>query len=582
MKKILKRLFYYLKPYRLYFVLSILLSVFQVIGTLFIPVLIGKAVDCAVGKNNVDFSRLTQIVVIMFIIIAVSFVFQWVASICINKFSVNSIKSLRCDVFSHIQKLPIKYIDNTPKGEVIQTTINDVEIVSDGLLQGFNQFISGALTIIGTLIFMITINYKIAIVVVILTPLSFFVSSKITKMSRDSFVEQSKLRGQMNSVAEEMIGNQEIIKGFNYEKESIRRFEEYNIKMKKVGAKATFCSSLTNPSTRFVNSIIYAAVGVLGSIAALGGVSFLGVLTIGQITSFLTYANQYTKPFNEISGVLSELQNAVASAERIFNLLDEKEESDDSKLEKIENPVGEMQAENVSFSYLPTQKLITAFNLNVGQNQKIAIVGPTGCGKTTIINLILRFYDVNEGKIIVSGKNINEVQRDSLRKCFGMVLQESWLFTGTIAENIAYSRPDASRDEIVEAAKSAFADDFIRRLPNCYDTVIQGNGSNLSQGQRQLLCIARIMLVNPTFLILDEATSSIDLRTEQKIQLAFSKLMSGKTSFIIAHRLSTIVNSDKILVMNKGEIVEQGTHEELLKLNGFYTHLYKSQFENVM
>lgn len=349
MKKILKRLFYYLKPYRLYFVLSILFSVFQVVGTLFIPILIGKAVDCAVGKNDVDFSRLAEIVIFMLAIIVVSFIFQWGASICINKFSVNSIKSLRCDVFNHIQKLPIKYIDNTPKGEMIQTTINDVEIVSDGLLQGFNQFISGALTIIGTLIFMITINYKIAIVVVILTPLSFFVSSKITKMSRDSFVEQSKLRGQMNSVAEEMIGNQEIIKGFNYEKESIRRFEEYNKKMNKVGSKATFCSSLTNPSTRFVNSIIYAAVGVLGSLASLGGIPFLGFLSIGQITSFLTYANQYTKPFNEISGVLSELQNAVASAERIFSLLDEEEESDDSKLEKIENPIGEMQAENVSF-----------------------------------------------------------------------------------------------------------------------------------------------------------------------------------------------------------------------------------------
>lgn len=387
MKKILKRLFYYLKPYRLYFVLSILFSVFQVVGTLFIPILIGKAVDCAVGKNDVDFSKLAEIVIFMLAIIVVSFIFQWGASICINKFSVNSIKSLRCDVFNHIQKLPIKYIDNTPKGEMIQTTINDVEIVSDGLLQGFNQFISGALTIIGTLIFMITINYKIAIVVVILTPLSFFVSSKITKMSRDSFVEQSKLRGQMNSVAEEMIGNQEIIKGFNYEKESIRRFEEYNKKMNKVGSKATFCSSLTNPSTRFVNSIIYAAVGVLGSLASLGGIPFLGFLSIGQITSFLTYANQYTKPFNEISGVLSELQNAVASAERIFSLLDEEEESDDSKLETIENPVGEMQAENVSFSYLPTQKLITAFNLKVGQNQKIAIVGPTGCGKTTIITL---------------------------------------------------------------------------------------------------------------------------------------------------------------------------------------------------
>jgi ATP-binding cassette subfamily B protein len=581
MKIILKRLTKYIKPYRRYFILTLICSVVQVAGTLFIPILIGKAVDCAVGKGNVDFNSLFSILKVMAVVIVAVFIFQWAASQCINRFSVKAIKDLRCDVFSHIQKVPIKFIDCNKKGDIIQRTINDIEIVSDGLLQGFTQLISGVLTILGTLIFMIIINYKIAIVVAILTPLSLFVSTKITNMSRDAFIKQSALRGELNSVAEEMIENQKIIKGFNYEDKSIEKFEKYNQEMKTVGARATFYSSLTNPATRFVNSLIYAAVGCLGALSAVGAAGFIGVLTIGEITSFLTYANQYTKPFNEISGVLSELQNAAASAERVFQLLDEPTEKDDSHLPSVENVDGSLKADDVTFSYLPTQKLITAFNLNVKPNQKIAIVGPTGCGKTTIINLILRFYDVNEGKILIGSTDVKTITRDSLRKCFGMVLQDSWLFSGTIADNIAYSRPDATREEIISAAKSAYADSFIRRLPDGYDTVIHSNGDNLSQGQKQLLCIARIMLINPPFLILDEATSNIDLRTEQKIQQAFADLMKNKTSFIIAHRLSTIKNADKILVMDNGEIIEQGTHDDLINLNGFYTKLYNSQFENV-
>lgn len=581
MKNVIKRLMSYVRPYKKYFIISVLFSVFQVAGTLMIPILIGKAVDCAVGKGAVDFERLIKIIQLMAVIIAAVFIFQWISAQCINKFSVRSVKDMRCQVFEHIQKVPLKFIDSNPKGDLIQRTINDIEIISDGLLQGFTQLISGVLTIIGTLVFMVTINIKIAAVVVLLTPVSFFVSAKITNMSRDAFIKQSEYRGVLNSVSEEMVGNQEIIKSFGYEERSIEKFEKYNKLLKETGTKATFYSSLTNPSTRFVNSLIYDAVGVLGALSAIGAVPFIGILTIGEITSFLTYANQYTKPFNEISGVLSELQNALASAERVFEILDEPTEEDDSHLPVLSETDGSIKIDNVSFSYFPSQNLITAFNLNVKPDSRIAIVGPTGCGKTTIINLILRFYDVNAGEISVSGVPVKKIQRNSLRKKFGMVLQDSWLFSGTIAENISYSRPDASREEIISAAKSAYADSFIKRLPNGYDTMISGNGDNLSQGQKQLLCIARIMLIDPDFLILDEATSNIDLRTEQKIQQAFVKLMNGKTSFIIAHRLSTIKNADKIIVMNNGEIVEQGSHDELINMNGFYTNLYKSQFESI-
>ena len=453
-----------------------------------------------------------------------------------------------------------------------------MEIISDGFLQAFTQFVTGIFTILGTLIFMLTINVRITILVVILTPISLLVAAKITQMSRSSYLKSSDARGALGGLVEEMIGSQKVVKAFTYEKRAEERFDAYNTELQQTGAKATFFGSITNPVTRFVNALIYAAVGVCGALAATGNVPLIGVITVGQLASFLTYANQYTKPFNEISGVVAELQNAVASAKRVFAVIDEPAESDDSHLPELQNCNGTMRLSHVKFSYVPDRPLITDFNLDVHCGQRIAIVGPTGCGKTTLINLLLRFYDVDGGEISVAGQNIAGVTRDSLRACYGMVLQETWLFTGTVAENIAYSRPDATREEIVAAAKAAYADGFIRRLPKGYDTVLTEDGSGLSQGQKQLLCIARIMLTDPPFLILDEATSSIDLRTEQRIQKAFEKLMAGKTSFIIAHRLSTIKSADWILVMNQGNVLEQGTHDSLMAQKGFYANLYQSQF----
>ena len=476
-----------------------------------------------------------------------------------------------------MERVPLKYIDGHTKGELTSRVINDIEIISDGLLQGFAQFFSGIITIIGTLIFMMTINIKIALVVVMLTPLSFIAASKITKASHDSYVKQSKLRGDMVALAEEMAGNQKLIKAFVYDKRAEERFDAINKEYGNIGTKATFFSSMTNPTTRFVNGLIYAAVGLLGSPGAIGYSSFVGAISVGKLSSFLAYSNQYTKPFNEISGVFAELQNAVASAQRVFDVLDEEEVPDDSDKEKLDNCSGELKFTDVFFSYTPETQLIQNFNLDVRPGERIAIVGPTGCGKSTIINLLLRFYDINSGKIEVSGKNISDITRDSLRSNFGMVLQDTWIFTGTVAENIAYGIPEASREQVIEAAKSVYAHGFIKRLPNGYDTVISED-SGLSQGQKQLICIARIMLMNPPMLILDEATSSIDLRTEQRIQKAFTKLMEGRTSFVIAHRLSTIKHSDIILVMNNGNIIEQGSHEELMKNGGFYSDLYNSQF----
>ncbi|MBQ9956613.1 MAG: ABC transporter ATP-binding protein, partial [Ruminococcus sp.] len=473
--------------------------------------------------------------------------------------------------------LPLKYIDARTKGELTSRVINDVEIVSDGLLQGFTQFFSGIITILGTLIFMMTINVKIAVVVVILTPVSFIVASKISKLSHDSYMKQSKLRGDMVSLSEEMVSSQKIVKAFNYGERAMKRFEEINSQYGKIGAKATFYSSMTNPSTRFVNGLIYASVGLIGALGAIGYSSFIGVMSVGKLSSFLAYSNQYTKPFNEISGVFAELQNAVASAQRIFDVLDEDEVPDDSSFDTLSDCTGELCFKNVEFSYTKDRELIRNFSLDVKQGEKIAIVGPTGCGKSTIINLLLRFYDIDGGAIEVSGRNVNTITRDSLRSSFGMVLQETWIFTGTVAENIAYGVPDADMEQIIEASKAVYAHGFIKRLPKGYDTVISEN-SGLSQGQKQLICIARIMLMNPPMLILDEATSSIDLRTEHRIQKAFAKLMEGKTSFIIAHRLSTIKNSDTILVMKNGNVIEQGSHSTLISQNGFYAELYNSQF----
>lgn len=577
MMKTLTRIFSYAKPYIVFFVLTVIFAAAGVSLSLTVPVFIGKAVDCCVGKGNVDFKELGIIAVTLGIMVILSGLFQWLMSLCTNKLAFLTVRDLRSDVFAKLEKVPLKFIDGSTKGELTSRVINDIEIVSDGLLQGFMQFFSGIITIIGTLIFMLFINYKIALVVVLLTPLSFIAASKITKATHNSYMKQSKMRGDMVSFAEEMAGNQKLVRAFVYNKRAEERFDHINEQYGEIGAKATFFSSMTNPTTRFVNGLIYAAVGLLGALGAIGHSSFIGVMSVGKLSGFLAYSNQYTKPFNEISGVFAELQNAVASAQRVFDVLDEEEVSDDSEKAVIENCNGSVSFENVCFSYNPEVSLIKDFTLSVNPGQRIAIVGPTGCGKSTIINLLLRFYDIDRGKISISGRNIMDITRDSLRSSFGMVLQETWVFTGTVAENISYGKPNAARDEIIAAAKAVHAHGFIKRLPNGYDTVISEN-SGLSQGQKQLLCIARIMLMNPPMLILDEATSSIDLRTEHRIQRAFTKLMEGKTSFIIAHRLSTIKNSDIILVMQSGNIIEQGSHKELMARNGFYAQLYNSQF----
>ena len=577
MLKTLKRVFSYARPYIAYFVLTVVFAAAGISLSLSVPVFIGEAVDCCTGKGAVDFDRLLRIVCILAGAVAASGLFQWAMSLCTNRLAFLTVRDLRADAFAKLERVPLSYIDRRTKGELTSRVINDIEIVSDGLLQGFTQFFSGVITIIGTLIFMMTINVKIAIAVVLLTPLSFIAASRITKASHDSYVKQSKLRGDMVGLAEEMAGNQKIVKAFVYDKCAEERFAQINSEYGKIGAKATFFSSMTNPTTRFVNGLIYAAVGLMGALGAIGHSPFIGAMSVGKLSSFLAYSNQYTKPFNEISGVFAELQNAVASARRVFDLLDEEEVSDDSAMEKLGNCSGELTFEHVCFSYDPKVKLIQDLNLNVRAGQRIAIVGPTGCGKSTIINLLLRFYDINSGRITVSGRDISSVTRDSLRSSFGMVLQETWVFTGTVAENIAYGVPGASREQVIEAAKAVHAHGFIKRLPQGYDTVISED-CGLSQGQKQLICIARIMLMDPPMLILDEATSSIDIRTEHRIQRAFIKLMKNKTSFIIAHRLSTIKSSDIILVMKQGNIIEQGSHSELMAKGGFYAELYNSQF----
>ncbi len=528
-------------------------------------------------RDRVDFEKLGKIAAQLAVIVLASGFFQWLMSLFTNKMAFLTVRDLRADVFNKLERVPLKYIDGHTKGELTSRVINDIEIISDGLLQGFTQFFTGIITIAGTLIFMMTINVKIAVVVVLLTPLSFIAASKITKASHDSYIRQSMLRGKMVGLAEEMAGNQKIVKAFVYGDRAEERFREINREYGKIGTKATFFSSMTNPTTRFVNGLIYAAVGLLGALGAMGHSAFVGAMSVGKLSSFLAYSNQYTKPFNEISGVFAELQNAVASAQRVFDVLDEEEIPDDSGKEVLTDCTGELRFSDVCFSYTPDTKLIQNFSLDVKSGMRVAIVGPTGCGKSTIINLLLRFYDIDSGKIEISGRNINDITRNSLRSSFGMVLQETWVFTGTVAENIAYGVPDASREQIIEAAKAVYAHGFIKRLPQGYDTVISEN-SGLSQGQKQLICIARIMLMDPPMLILDEATSSIDLRTEQRIQKAFVKLMEGRTSFVIAHRLSTIKTADTILVMKSGNIVEQGSHSQLMALGGFYSQLYNSQF----
>lgn len=570
----MRKIFKLIKPYRHYVILSLVFSVITVVLTLYAPILVGNAVDFVIGKGNVDFERIAKILLKLAVIIVVTSLAQWLMNLCNNAITYRIVKDVRTEAFSHLQKLPLKYIDSHSYGETISRIVTDVEQFSDGLLMGFSQLFTGVVTIVGTLLFMLSINVKISLIVIFITPLSLFVASFIAKKTYSMFQKQSETRAAMTSLVDEMVGNQKVVQAFGYGARALERFDEVNEELKTCSIRAIFFSSLTNPSTRFVNGLVYAGVGVFGAVSAMNG-----MITVGQLSCFLTYANQYTKPFNEISSVITELQNALACAKRVFDFMEEETESADrAGAVELQAADGSMELRQVSFSYQPEVKLLENLNLHVKSGQKTAIVGPTGCGKTTLINLLMRFYDIDAGQIIVSGHDVMDIQKDSLRENFGMVLQETWLKAGTIAENIAYGKPDAAREEIVEAAKAAHAHGFIKKMKDGYDTVISEEGTELSQGQKQLLCIARVMLSLPPMLILDEATSSIDTRTEIKIQEAFQRMMEGRTSFIVAHRLSTIQEADMILVMKDGNIIEQGNHEELLKKGGFYAKLYESQF----
>ncbi len=573
-KDTLKKVLHYIKKYWIYLAISIIAAAITVAFTLYLPILTGDAIDFILEKGKVDFTGIFAILKKMAVIIMLTAFAQWLMNVCNNKLTYRIVQDVRNEAFRKIEVLPLKYIDGHSYGEVVSRVIADVDQFADGLLMGFTQFFTGVITIIGTLGFMLSINVGITGVVVLITPLSFLVASFIARKTFTMFKLQSETRGEQTAFIDEMIGNQKIVQAFSYEDESMEKFDEINDRLQKASLKAIFFSSITNPSTRFVNNLVYAGVAITGAVLAIrGGIS------VGQLSCFLSYANQYTKPFNEISGVVTELQNALACAARIFELIEEKPQTAEPENAVVLKEVdGSVALNDVSFSYVPEKKLIQHFNLAVKPGQRIAIVGPTGCGKTTVINLLMRFYDVDEGKICVSGHDIREVTRKSLRGNYGMVLQETWLKTGTIRENIVMGKPGATQEEVIAAAKASHAHSFIKRLPNGYDTVITEDGGNLSQGQKQLLCITRVMLCLPPMLILDEATSSIDTRTEIKIQQAFATMMKGRTSFIVAHRLSTIREADVILVMKDGNIIEQGNHETLLALNGFYANLYQSQF----
>ena len=571
--KVLKRI----KKYSGFLILSILMAAVTVASTLYVPILVGRGIDHIVGPGNVDFAGISRILVTIGVIVAITALSQWIMNICNNKITYHVTRDIRDEAMERIQKLPLKYIDGQSYGDIVSRVIADVDQFADGLLMGFTQFFSGVLTIVGTLVFMLTINVRITLVVVLITPVSFFVASFIAKKTFSMFKLQSETRGEQTAFIDEMIGGEKVVKAYGYEEEAVARFDEINERLQKYSLRAIFFSSITNPSTRFVNSLVYAGVAVSGAFIAISG-----GITVGQLSSFLSYANQYTKPFNEISGVITELQNALACAARMFELIEEEPELPDAEnAADIKEVDGRVDLNNVYFSYTPDRKLIEDFNLHVKKGQRIAIVGPTGCGKTTVINLLMRFYDVNSGSIDGSGTDIRDMTRYSLRHGFGMVLQETWLKAGTIRENIVMGKPDATEEEIIQAAKASYSYGFIKRLPNGFDTVIGEDGGSLSQGQKQLLCITRIMLTRPPMLILDEATSSIDTRTEIRIQNAFAKLMEGRTSFIVAHRLSTIQSADVILVMKDGHIIEKGNHEELLAADGFYKTLYESQFDTV-
>lgn len=569
-----KKVIIRIKKYWVFLILSIIMATITVASSLYVPILVGNAIDYIIGPSNVNFRLIAQILAEIGVVIGITALSQWIMNICNNKITYHVTRDIRDEAIEKIEHLPLKYIDGHSYGEIVSRVIADVDQFADGLLMGFTQFFSGVMTILGTLGFMLSINVKITLVVVLITPVSFFVASFIAKRTYKMFKLQSETRGEQTALIDEMIGGQKVVSAYCHEEEAVRQFDEINDRLQKYSLNAIFFSSITNPSTRFVNSLVYAGVAVTGAISAI-----YGRLTVGQLSCFLSYANQYTKPFNEISGVVTELQNAIACASRVFELIEEEPEvAESSNAVNLENVDGRVDLNDVEFSYVPDKKLIEDFNLHVKKGQKIAIVGPTGCGKTTIINLLMRFYDVNSGSIDVSGVDIRELTRRSLRAGYGMVLQDTWLKSGTIRENIIMGRPDATDEEIIEAAKAAHSHGFIKRLPNGYDTVIGEDGGSLSQGQKQLLCITRVMLCHPPMLILDEATSSIDTRTEIKIQNAFNKLMEGRTSFIVAHRLSTIQSADVILVMKDGHIIEQGNHEELLAKNGFYKKLYESQF----
>ena len=573
-KPVLGRILKYTKPYTAYLILSFISAIISVAMSLYAPVLVGEGIDYIIGPDNVDFGSILPIVIKLCCVVILSAFFSWLMTVCTNKISYHTVNDFRREVYAKINTLPLKYIDGSSRGDIISRVTVDIEQISDGMLQGFSQFFTGIVTIAGTIIFMLSINVKIALIVILITPLSLFVAAFITKISHDKFRERSAVQGELSGCIEELIGSQKVVKAFAYEDRAQEKFEEINSRLYDCGVKAQFYSALTNPCTRFVNGLVYAATGVFGAISVLTGGA--GVMSVGQIATFLSYANQYTKPFNEITGVITELQSAFASARRVFDILDEEPESSDANGIEVENCNGSIEIKNVSFSYNPEVPLIQGLDLSVKPGQRIAIVGPTGCGKTTFINLLMRFYDVTNGEILIDGRDIRDMKRKNLRSLYGMVLQDTWIFTGTVRENIAYGKPDATDEEIVRAAKTAHAHSFIKRLENGYD------GGSLSQGQKQLLSIARIMLTDPTMLILDEATSSIDTMTEQRIQKAFAALMKGRTSFIIAHRLSTIKDADRILVMRDGNIIEQGRHEELLEKKGFYAKLYNSQFESTV
>ena len=570
----LKRILDYIGVYKWLVLLSLVLAALTVAATLYVPILTGNAVDLILGPGQVDFAGLIGILRKVAVVVALTALAQWLMNHINNQITYHVVQDIRVKAFNHLEELPLKYLDGHPTGDIISRIIADIDQFSEGLLMGFTQLFTGVLTILGTLGFMLMVNPLITVVVVLVTPLSLFVASFIAKKTYSMFQLQSQTRGELTSLVDEMIGNEKVVQAFGYEDDAQARFEEINERLRRYSLRAIFFSSITNPSTRFVNSIVYASVGVVGAFAAIRG-----FLSVGQLSIFLSYANQYTKPFNEISGVVTELQNALACAARVFQLIDEPPfPPEDEDAVDLAHADGRVELEHVHFSYQPETPLIEDLNLEVKPGQRIAIVGPTGCGKTTIINLLMRFYDVAQGSIRVSGVDIRHLTRKSLRTNYGMVLQETWLKAGTIRENIAYGKPDATEEEIVQAAREAHADSFIRRMPQGYDTVISEDGGNLSQGQKQLLCIARVMLCLPPMLILDEATSSIDTRTEIKIQQAFAAMMKGRTSFIVAHRLSTIKEADVILVMKDGHIIEQDTHEALLAQNGFYADLYNSQF----